>query len=180
MTGADRYTPAAQAFHWLSALLVVLAWTLGVSLESLPKGAPRDLAELVHLFAGQAIVALLCLRLIWRFIAPARHEPTPAGPLVDALGKFVHLVLYALLIAVPASGLVTLFLAGEALPLAGLVDIASPWPANRELKHYAEEIHETLAHGLALLASIHALAAIGHHCWLKDGVLKRMLPKAIS
>lgn len=175
----DRYAPAAQAFHWLSAILVILAWTLGVSLEALTKGDPRELGEFIHVLAGQAIVALLCLRLLWRFLWAPPDAPTALGPFGDILGKVAHLALYALLLAVPASGIVTLFLGGEALPLAGLVDIASPWARNRELRHYAKEVHEALAHGLMLLASVHAAAALTHHFIVKDGVLRRMLPRSI-
>lgn len=167
---ADRYAPAAQAFHWLSAILVPLAWA----------GDSFEMGEFTHVLAGEAIVALLFLRIGWRLIAPPPRAPTALGPFVGALGQFAHLALYALLIAVSASGVVTLFQGGEALPLAGLLNVASPWPRNREIEHYAKEIHETLAHGLVLLASVHALAALGRHAIVKDGVLKRMLPKSIA
>lgn len=178
MIATNRYAPVAQAFHWLSAILVLLAWTLGVSYDALPKeGESREIAEFVHMLAGQAIVALLILRLVWRVIAPAPRAATALGPVGDTLGKLAHILLYALLFAVPATGLVTLFLGGEALPLAGVVDIASPWPRSRELKHYAKEIHEALAHALMLLALLHGTAAAVHHFVLKDDVLRRMLPQ---
>ncbi len=176
----NRFSPAAQAFHWLTVLLVVLAWTLGVIDEDLPEGA-ANVGAFVHVLAGQVVIALLFLRLLWRVITP-RPAPlaTRLGPLGDFAGRLAHAGLYALLLAVPVTGLVTLFEGGEALPLAGLYDIASPWARNRELRHYVGEIHELAAHALMVLAGVHTTAALAHHFAFKDGVLRRMLPRSLK
>lgn len=174
---ASRYSPPAQLFHWLTVLCVALAWTLGVLGDDLPKGSIRHLGEFAHVTLGECVVLLLVLRLVWRFKTPA---PAPApnrfGAPALLATKIVHLALYGLLIAVPLVGLVTLYHGGEPLPLFGLADIPSPWPRNRELKHYSKEIHELLAHLLVLLAALHAGVALAHHYVLKDATLKRMLP----
>jgi cytochrome b561 len=41
-----------------------------------------------------------------------------------------------------------------------------------------ENLHETFANALVILAAAHALAAVAHHFILRDGVLRTMLPRA--
>lgn len=177
----SRYSPAARAIHWASALFVVAAWTLGLLGDELPRGPARHTGEFVHVLLGQFVVALLVLRLVWRFVTPPPpSEPTRLGPAAALAARLGQVVIYALLLAVPVVGLVTLFHGGEPLPLFGVVDISSPWPKNRELKHYSKEIHELLAHGLMALVALHAAAALIHHFALRDRTLKRMLPASFG
>lgn len=172
-----RYSPPAQLFHWLTVFFVLAAWTLGLLGDELPRGPIRHAGEFVHVILGELVVLLLASRVIWRFLSTvAAPEPTRFGPFADLAARALHLILYALLLAVPVVGVVTLFHGGEALPLFGVYDIASPWPKNRELKHNSKEIHELLAHSLIVLAMLHAAAALAHHYLLKDGTLRRMLP----
>ncbi|PPD45390.1 MAG: cytochrome B [Methylocystis sp.] len=171
------YSPASRAFHWASALFVIGAWTLGLLGDELPRGPMRHAGEFAHVLLGQFVLLLLVLRIVWRFVTPPPPaEPSPfglPGELASRLGQFA---IYALLFSVPIVGLVTLFHGGETLPLLGVYDIPSPWPRNRELKHYSKEIHELLAHMLIVIATLHAAAALAHHYFLRDGTLRRMLP----
>ncbi len=177
-TARLRYSGAAQLFHWLSVFLVGMAWILGLLGDDFPKGQPRHTAEFIHVSAGEIILALLLLRLLWRFVSPPPpEEASPLGPWVDLGAKLTHLALYALLLAVPLIGVVTLFAGGEALPLFGLGEIASPWARDRAFKHTMKEIHEVLAHGLIVLATLHAGAGLAHHFVFRDRVLQRMLPR---
>lgn len=171
----SRYSPPAQIFHWVTALLVAGAWTLGVVGDELPRGSIRHLGEFIHVILGELVVLLLVLRLVWRIKTPAPPLES-SGAYARLATRLGHLALYGLLLAVPVVGVVTLFHGGEALTLLGVADIPSPWIKNRELKHYSKEIHEFLAHSLIVLALLHAAAALAHHYLLKDRTLKRMLP----
>ncbi|MDC6663042.1 cytochrome b/b6 domain-containing protein, partial [Leclercia adecarboxylata] len=90
--------------------------------------------------------------------------------------KAAHGMLYALLIAIPTVGVLPQFARGEALPVVGLFDIASPWVGDRALARSLKEVHETLANLLMILAGFHAAAALFHHYRLRDATLARMLP----
>lgn len=174
---ASRYSPPALVFHWLTALCVAAAWILGVLGDELPRGSIRHMGEFVHIIFGELVLLLLVLRLVWRVITPAPPlEPTRFGAAAALATRLGHLAIYALLLAVPVVGVVTLFHGGEALPIFGVADISSPWIKNRELRHYSKEIHELLAHLLVVLALAHAAVALAHHYLLKDRTLKRMLP----
>ena len=173
----DGYGAIPQALHWLTVALVVLAWALGTFDDALPKGAARAAGLFVHISVGVAILAVLVARLLWRLAdPPPPPEPTVLGVWLDWAGRLAHYALYALLIAAPVAGIVLQFARGDALPLFGLSEIPSPWIADRAFARSVKEVHEVLANGLVILAGLHAVAALVHHCIFRDRTLVRMLP----
>jgi cytochrome b561 len=87
-----------------------------------------------------------------------------------------HGLLYALLIAVPASGWV--IADTSKIPFRIFFSLPTPdlMAANPELHEAAEEAHEVLVTLLLVIASIHLLAALRHHFIKHNDVLRRMLP----
>jgi cytochrome b561 len=169
----QRYGAVAQFLHWSTAVFVVLAWVLGQTVDDLPKAV----GLFAHVSAGLAVLAIVIVRLMWRLVdAPPKAEVTPLGVWLDRAGRAAHLALYVLLIAVPVVGIVTQFGRGQPLPLFGLTEIVSPWPADRAFARSAKGLHETLSNVLLIIAAIHAVAALGHHWLLRDRTLARMLP----
>lgn len=174
---ADSYGAVPQALHWLTVGLVALAWALGTFDDVLPKGAARASGLFVHIFAGMAILAVLIVRLLWRIVdPPPPAEATMLGAWLDRAGRLAHYALYALLVAAPVAGIVLQFARGDALPLFGLAEIASPWTADRAFARSVKEVHEVLANALVILAAFHAAAALVHHWVFRDRTLTRMLP----
>ena len=115
----------------------------------------------------------------WPFADPPPPiERTIFGEWLDRAGRLVHYVLYALLVAVPVSGIVLQFARGDALPLFGLAEIVSPWTRDRAFARSVKEIHEVAANALLILAAFHAAAALVHHWVLRDRTLLRMLPRS--
>ena len=103
------YGAIPQATHWLTVILVAVAWALGLFGDDLPNGAGRAAGLFVHISAGLAVMVLLVFRLAWN-LATGRHaEPTGLGVWVDRLGRGAHYLLYGLLIAVPIAGIVLQF-----------------------------------------------------------------------
>jgi cytochrome b561 len=176
---AERFGLVAQSIHWLTVLLVVLAWVLGQVGESLGSRAAEQSALFVHMSAGLAVIVLLALRLAWRTIdAPPAPVPSKLGWVVEKSATLTHIALYLLLIAVPVAGIVLQFARGRGIPLFGLGEIASPWAADRAFSRSVKEVHEVLANALIVVALLHAAAALIHHWVLRDRTLVRMLPHA--
>lgn len=177
-----RYGTIAQSLHWSVVLLVVLAWGLGVVGDEVPKGTTEAAVLFVHMSAGLLVVLLTMMRLLWRLADPSpKPERTEFGNFAFAgwigLGaKLAHLGLYVLLVAVPLLGIAVEFARGKGLPVFGLFEIATPWPADRTLARNLKGIHELLAHGLMALAGLHAVSALIHHWIFRDNTLVRMLP----
>ena len=176
---SQGYGAIPQAAHWLTVILVALAWVLGLFGDDLPKGTPRDAGLFVHMSAGLAVVILLVVRLALNLVnPPPLAGPATLGIWTVRLGQATHYVLYAMLIAVPVTGIVLQFARGDALPIFGIADIASPWVKDRAFAGSVKEVHEILAHTLVVVAGFHAAAALFHHWVLHDRTLVRMLPRA--
>lgn len=174
-TETTDYGALARALHWLAALCVVAAWLIGTFLDDLPKSAEARLM-FVHMSLGLAILAVLLLRLGWRFARPVPALATTLGPALEFAARAMQWLLYALMLAVPVSGIVLEFARGQSLPLFGLAEIASPWVRDRAFARSVKEVHELAADALLIFASLHAAAALFHHFVLKDRTLLRMLP----
>ena len=173
-----RYGAVPQLIHWLTALFVIVGWLLGRFLDDLPKDA-QAFGLFIHMTLGECVIALLILRLVWRIAnPPPPAEPTPFGRLVTLAAKLSHFALYALLLAVPFFGIIVQLKRGHDLPIFGIGEFVSPWPADRAIARNVLMVHYWLANTLLVLAGIHAGAAIVHHCLWKDRTMVRMLPGA--
>jgi cytochrome b561 len=174
-----RYGAVAQAVHWLTAIFVICGFLLGQFGDALPKGAPREFGLLVHMTLGQLVIALLLIRLAWRQVNPPPPlETTPFGALATLAARASHVTLYGLLLAVPVLGMIVQLKRGHALPVFGIFELDSPWPADRNIARSLLWLHRNMAYALLILAGVHAAAALMHHWIWRDRTLKRMLPGA--
>ena len=172
----SRYTPVAQALHWLVAALIVVQFTLALMADDLPLGA-RKLGLLArHKSFGMTILALAVLRLVWRALHKA--PPLPAGmSTLERIGAHAsHWALYGLLFLMPLSG----WLMSSAKNYSVSWFHLFTWPdliaPNEQAFDILKSLHQSLSIVLLVVASVHVLAALKHHFWNKDDVLKRMLP----
>jgi cytochrome b561 len=165
----------SRALHWASALVVLLAWVLGTTMESLPKGAPRQTGFEIHVGFGAIVLTLVALRLLWRLANPMPALP-PGTPLWQRLAaQAVHVGLYAAMLALPATGLAAAWASGKEVRLFWTWVVPSLLERDRALGHTLEELHETLGNVLLVLVGLHVVAALWHHFIRRDGVLRQML-----
>jgi cytochrome b561 len=163
ITKSLAYDGVARALHWLMALLILAAFTLGL------------LVVEIHKVIGISILVLVAVRLGWRLA----HRPPPAapvGPLLDALSRMGHLALYILMVAVPVLGLVYAALRGQGIDF-GIFAISPIMEGNRAVARPYREVHELAAYALVGLAGLHMLAGLWHHFIRRDGILRRMIPR---
>lgn len=174
----QSYGAVPKTLHWLTVALVVIAWLLGTFGDDLPRGAARSTGLFIHISAGLGVLVLLVFRLTWRTLdRPPPPETTPFGSYLELVGKLTHITLYVLLAATPILGILLQFARGEALPVFGFGEIASPWSNDRAFARSLKAVHETLSNILVILAACHALAAMVHHWVWRDRTLERMLPR---
>jgi cytochrome b561 len=183
MTNIEKqdYGPVAKTLHWVTVLLVVTAWTLGIFGDEFPKGSARDTGLLTHIWVGLTILVLACVRIPWRIAnPPPKVVSNEFGRWLvewtDPASRLMHYALYGLLVVVPAVGIAVQFAQGHSLPLFGLGSIPSPWVADKAFAHGLKEVHEILANLLVALAIFHMAAALVHHIVFGDSTLRRMLP----
>jgi cytochrome b561 len=162
-----RYGTVAQAFHWVTAILVLSAWLVA--------GGDRSPTITLHETLGVAVITMVAIRLIWRLFD--RQPDIASGPRAMTLAsQLVHWALYALLIAIPLSAIVGTQLEGHAVTIYGFGSIGPFLTTSRQLGHQILEVHQTIGTLIIWLAGFHAAAALFHHFFMKDGVLRAMLP----
>lgn len=183
MTDAVRndYGLVAKALHWVTVLLVIIAWALGIFGEGLSERSMHESGLLTHISIGLVILVIAAVRIPWRRASPPpKNATTEFGKWLiewtDPTSRLMHYILYGLLVATPALGIALQFSQGHSLPLFGLVEIPSLWLADRTFVHGIKGMHEILANLLVILAAFHMTAALVHHIVFRDNTLRRMLP----
>lgn len=171
---AARYGAPAMAFHWLAVLLIVFLGGLGLLFDDFPKDRQPFWIN-VHGCVGLVYFALVLARVTWRLGHRPPDLPPDVGEFSRRTSYLVHLLLYALMLAIPVLGVVAFVWHGRAFDYA-LFRIDFGIPLDRAVFRPAESVHVKLAYGLFGLATLHALAALWHHVVRRDGVLTRMLP----
>lgn len=183
---SSHYDPVSRVLHWLTAIAVTIAFILGpggfgrLMRQGVDPATRLDIVwhESLGLLVLVLALALTVLRLLWVAVRPA--APRFAMPAhLQLAAKLVHLALWALMLALPATALLALDSEGHPLTLLGGVHVDQmPLIANSSLAPMADwgEVHEFLGAAIMWLAGAHAAAAIFHHAVLKDGVLSAMLP----
>ncbi|MGA8862927.1 MAG: cytochrome b/b6 domain-containing protein [Gallionella sp.] len=167
-----QYSKRMVMVHWLTLALLVVAWYLGDSLGDATDDSKATLAGyVVHIAVGGTVLLLTLFRLFFRC---KDGVPAPIGnTAMDKLAKGIQHLLYAILLLLPISGIMTVFTstAGKAL-LAG---DASLLPKEHGYHHvFAHAVHEQLVNVLIALVVLHILGAIKHQFLMKDGLMKRM------
>ncbi len=173
------YTSTAKLLHWLVASLVVVQIVLA-NLAERAEDADDLVSELAlfanHRSVGITILALIIIRLLWRWRNPPPPLPDTVPKWQLMASRVSHYSLYAILLVMPISGWLMTSAADVSVSWFGLVDLPDFVSPDHERHEFFEGIHELLATLLFVIASLHILAALKHRLFDKDGVLQRMLP----
>jgi len=173
----QRFGAVAQTLHWLTAILVLVAFTYGLGGSEQRVYLPaRDFDRQIHETLGLCVFALLVLRVLWKMF-DQRPQPEDLPRWMEIAAKSLQGVLYLLLFAVPASAIAGAWLEGHPLTLLGGIEIAPMLGLSHDLGVTISELHTVLGDAILWLAGAHAAAAIYHHFVMKDGVLLSMLPR---
>jgi cytochrome b561 len=172
----ERYGAVAQALHWLTAVLVLAAFLLGLGGPEARVYAPeRDSDRILHESIGLAVLALVILRLIWKARDRA-PEPPPMPRWMERAAAATHLLLYLLLLAVPLSAIFGAWAEGHPIEAYLVGPISPPFAPAHEFGAWLSEAHKWLGDAIMWVAGLHAAAGLGHHFVLRDKVLTAMLP----
>jgi cytochrome b561 len=173
----QRYGAVAITFHWLMACLLIALLAMGIYMVGLPDAGfdtRKIMLILYHKQIGLAALLLASLRLAWRAgqALPALTAALPDWQKVTA--RLVHLCFYALMFALPVSGLLMSSAAGIPVSLFGWFDLPDLIAYDEYRFKALIEIHQWLGYALIGCIAIHAGAALRHHFIFKDETLKKM------
>ena len=172
MSGSQTtYDRRTIALHWATAGLVVVLWVIGQTADWFPDGPVNTDLWSIHVISGFALAVVIARLMAWRG-TNGRRLPVPDPGILHSLAVTTHRLLYALLLAVVALGIVNAFVRGY-----NLFDLVSlPQLGDRAWKRPITQSHGLAANILLGLALFHAAAALVHHYAWRDGVLRRMAP----
>lgn len=174
----SRYDLVAIALHWSIAVLIAAAFLMGLTVDEFPKAWERVVVN-THVLMGLAVLALTVVRIGWRI----GHKPPPlpksSSPSLEKLSKAVHLLLYVLMLVVPAIGVPTLLYRGKGVYF-GVFEIPQLLPRVPEIFRPLTELHELSAYALLGLGLGHIFAALYHQIVLRDRLVSRMVPQGIG
>jgi cytochrome b561 len=172
-----RYGNVAQAIHWVTAILVLVAFLYGPGgSEERVYSPARDFDRQLHETLGICVFGLVVMRVLWRMV-DSQPDPPQVSRWMGIAAKAVQWVLYLLLFALPLTAIAGAWLEGHPLTLLGGVEIAPLLGLSHDLGAKIATLHTWLGEAILWLAGLHALAALYHHFVLKDGVLASMLPR---
>ena len=168
MSPPFRYPGSVRWIHWLSVVLVAIAYVTAESAEDLGGAGGQW-----HVLAGLALLLMFVPRLIARF--SAAHAPVSASVFQAWSARLVHLALLLFVVVQPLLGVLMLWADGEALPVPftswQIQPLVVPGEAWAET---LEDLHETVGNAFYAVIALHALAALWHQFVRRDGVLRRM------
>ena len=165
-----RYSQITIAIHWLTALLVVVAWLTAEGGRHARADPPY-----LHFTLGLAVLLLVVPRLLARWLGAAPRVEDPRSRWMDLAARAGHTVLYLFLIALPLSGWYAASRLGIQVSFLGL-DLPALAAPVQGAPGLIADLHETGGTLILWLAGAHALIAIWHQFVMKDGTLERMNP----
>lgn len=174
---ADRWGPVSQALHWLVVALVLMLAIVGLNLDGLPKTPKYFWVFTMHKSIGITVLALVLLRIGWRLYAGAPVPVAGTPPWQARIAATTHVLLYALLLAMPLSGWLYDSASGlRPFRWFGMVAVPKLAAPGKALADNARDAHEWLFWVLVALVVLHVAAALHHHLFRSDPTLSRMLP----
>lgn len=176
----ERYGSVAMTLHWLIAVAIILMLIGGKYMHGLPNSDPsKFMLYQLHKSTGITILVLTIARIAWRFAGPVPPLPATMATWERWAAHTSHFLFYALMILIPLSGWAVASTSSSGVPTVwfGLFEVPHlPVPVTEEAHEAAEEGHELFGNLMILLLLVHVGAALKHHFWDRDTVLRRMLP----
>lgn len=178
----SNYGSVAKSFHWMTALLILTAFPLGIIAQQLPFETNEQLALKATLFSAHKTVGVLAfftglLRILWA-ISQRRPGLLNAEHKLEATAaETAHWLLYGSMLAVPLTGWIhhasTEGFAPIWLPIGQNLPLV---PKSESLASFTASLHFLLIIVLALTILAHIGGALKHFVIDKDQTLQRMLP----
>jgi cytochrome b561 len=177
---ADGYPSASKWLHWLVAISVLIMIPIGIAMGRVGKGPLQDTLFNTHKSFGIFILALMIARLINRIVVGAPAPAPGLEPWQRIVSSATHGLLYVLLILQAFGGWLANSAYGAPTPFFGLFELPALRGKDQAFADQVFAVHRFFGFVIAGLAAMHIAAALQHYFIKKDGVLQRMLPRALG
>ncbi len=174
------YGSVAKTLHWLTALLILTLFPLGVIANNLPYDTGAELALKAQVFSAHKTLGVLVFFVALVRIGWAHAQPKP-GLLngehrVEAFAaELMHGLLYLSLVLVPLSGWLHHAAAEGFAPILWPFGQSLPFiPKSPAVAEFFGAWHFVLTKVLMLALLLHVAGALKHAVIDRDGTLRRM------
>jgi cytochrome b561 len=173
---AMRYSTAAVVIHWLTAALLAGQLVVGFVFHEMDRGPARSELFMWHKTLGVTILVLALLRLAVRLMRRPPPFPADYPKLQASVAKWIHRLLYLMLILLPLTGLAAASWRGPEVELLGGLTIPSIPGVTEDAHEVFEEVHEVLVWTTIAMLAGHVLAALWHQFVDRGPIAGRMWP----
>ena len=173
---SDGYGLVSIFFHWVSGIVVLSLFFLGIYMMKLSINSPYLFtAPRLHVSLGILAGILMAARLLWRLSSRSPDSMARPGSASYFAEKFIKQLLYLLVFIVIISGYIISTSDGQTITSFGWFEIPSLRQYTAVGINRASYVHKYIAWGIMGAVTLHALAALLHHFIKRDRTLKRML-----
>jgi cytochrome b561 len=176
LNSEGAYGIIAQALHWCVAALIFIQIPLGLYAANLPVSMARLQWLSYHKSLGLTILALVLVRLAWRWMDAPPLLPGTMAQWERRAAQGMHRALYFVPVLAMLAGWLYASAAGLSVNWFGLILIPDLIAKNTDIAPLFKGLHHGLVGLLALLLLGHIAAAARHAFILRDNVAQRMLP----
>jgi cytochrome b561 len=169
------YSMTARAAHWITAVLVIIVFFIGLTMLQVGHGPLQDQLFDWHRSLGATILLIAALRLLWRLGHPPPPLPPDTPGWIKVSAWLSHRLLYAFLLILPIIGWLGSSAFGAPVHFYGLFDLPALIGPDKSLAHILFAIHIWGAFTLAALVVLHIGAAFYHLLVRRDSVFRRMV-----
>jgi cytochrome b561 len=173
-----QYGWLSRALHWLIAFLVLSQFYLIYAKRYLLVDG-SDLARFymngLHKPLGLTLLVPVLFSLFWGTINTRPRYPSAMPWIEKILALIIHKALLIAALGMSISGLLMSVAAGRPPNFFGLYQVPTFMEKNEVFSKSCFGAHETIGGILLCLVVVHVLAALKHHFFDKDDILRRML-----
>ena len=169
------YPLSRRSLHWITVLLLVAAATVGLYMTDLKLTPTKLQLYSYHKWIGVTVFLIALARLWLAYRLPVAEHPAHAAWQQFA-ARQTHRAIYALLVLIPISGWLMSSAKGFQTVYLGVLPLPDLLAKDKDLGDLLASVHQALNLALAGLVAAHVGAAIWHHFFLRDGLLRRMWP----
>ena len=170
-----QWGSVAKFFHWVIAVAIIGNGIFGLLMDLAHSPMQKINWLALHKSIGLTVLALFLLRVLWRW-GDGRPPEEPGPHWQQLAARLTHCTLYVLIAAIPLSGWWFNSVTGKPLHWFKLFNLPALAAKNDGMRHFAHGVHEYLFWLLVLVLVAHVGAALKHHVFDHDNVLRRMLP----
>lgn len=176
----DRFGTVSKIFHWLTAMLILSLFPLGLIANYMAYDTSEQLAQKAWLFSlhktlGVTLFFVAVARIMWALSQPKPGLVNSDRPIESLAAETVHWLLYGSLVVVPLSGWIHHAATSGFAPIWWPLGQGLPMvPKSESIAALFGGAHWVLTKVLALSLLLHIAGALKHHVIDKDATLRRM------